>query len=80
MNSLEAQDREDDGTGVDGGEPVADGDDDDVLDAVLGRVVVAAEADDRAKSKAKGVKDLGGVRSYDTGQNFIWFASLCPLL
>ena len=80
MNCLEPKDSKDDGAGIDGSEGVAGSDDDDVLDAVLGRVVVAAEADDRAKSKAKGVKDLGGVRSYDTGQNFIWFASLCPLL
>ena len=79
MNRLESKDWENDGASIDGSEGVAGSDDDDVLDAVLGRVVVAAEADDRAKSKAKGVKDLGGVRSYDTGQNFIWFASSCPL-
>ena len=79
MNCFEAKDGEDDRAGVDGREGIAGSDDDHVLDAVLRRVVVAAEADDRAKSKAKGVKDLGGVRSYDTGQNFIWFASSCPL-
>ena len=79
MNRLESKDWENDGASIDGSEGVAGSDDDDVLDAVLGRVVVAAEADDRAKSKAKGVKDLGGVRSY-AGQNFIRFASSCPLL
>ena len=79
MNRLESKDGEDDGACIDGSEGVAASDDDDVLDAVLGRVVVAAEADDRAEGKAKGVKDLGGVRSYDPGQNFIWFASPCPL-
>ena len=46
MNSFEAQDGEDDSTGVDGGEGVADGQDDDVLDAVLLRIVVRSEADD----------------------------------
>ena len=58
MDRLESKDGEDDGARVDGGEGVAGRDDDDVLDAVLGRVVVAAKADDRAESKAKGVKDL----------------------
>ena len=53
MNSLEAQDREDDGTGVDGGEPVADGDDDDVLDAVLLGIIVRAKAYDGAKGKSE---------------------------
>ena len=58
MNCLESKDGEDDGASVDGSEGIAGGDDDDVLDAVLGRVVVAAKADDGAKSEAKGVKDL----------------------
>ena len=53
MNSLEAKDREDDGTGVNGGEPVADGDDDDVLDTVLLGIIVGAKAYDRAKGKTK---------------------------
>ena len=60
MNCLEAKDGEDDRAGVDGGEGIAGGDDDHVLDAVLRRVVVAAEADDGAESEAEGVKDLGG--------------------
>ena len=60
MNCFEAKDGEDDRAGVDGGEGVAGGDDDHVLDAVLRRVVVAAEADDGAESEAEGVKDLGG--------------------
>ena len=76
MNRLKPKDGEDDGACVDGGEGVAGGDDDDVLDAVLGRVVVAAKADDGAESKAKGVKDLGGCADMSAGgQNFIWFAS-----
>ena len=58
MNRLEAKDGEDDRAGVDGREGIAGGDDDHVLDAVLGGVVVAAKAYDRAKGKAKGVKDL----------------------
>ena len=60
MNCLEAKDGENDRAGVDGGEGIAGGDDDHVLDAVLRRVVVAAEADDGAESEAEGVKDLGG--------------------
>ena len=70
MDRLEAKDGEDDGASVDGSEGVAGGDDEDILDAVLGRVVVAAKADDGAEGEAKGVKDLGE-------QNFIWFASSC---
>ena len=76
MDRLEAKDRKDDGASVDGSEGVAGGDDEDVLDAVLGRVVVAAKADDGAEGEAKGVKDLGGWRRCE--QNFIWFASSCP--
>ena len=53
MDRLEAKDGEDDGASVDGSEGVAGGDDEDVLDAVLGRVVVAAKADDGAESEAK---------------------------
>ena len=75
MDSLESKNGEDDRTGVDGGEAVAERDDEDVLDAVLGRVVVAAKADDGAEGEAKGVKDLGGWRRCE--QNFIWFASSC---
>ena len=75
MDRLEAKDGEDDGASVDGSEGVAGGDDEDVLDAVLGRVVVAAKADDGAEGEAKGVKDLGGWRRCE--QNFIWFASSC---
>ena len=58
MDSLEAEDGEDDGTGVDSGEAVTEGDDDDVLDAVLLGIVVGAEADDGAESQSKGVEDL----------------------
>ena len=58
MNRLEPEDGEDDGAGVDGGEAVADGDDDDVLDAVLLWVVVRSEADDGTKGQTKGVEDL----------------------
>ena len=46
MNSFEAKDSEDDGTCVDSGEAVADRDDDDVLDAVLFRIVVRSKTDD----------------------------------
>ena len=53
MNCLEAKDGEDDRAGVDGSEGIAGGDDDHVLDAVLRRVVVAAEADDGAESEAE---------------------------
>ena len=53
MNCLESKDGEDDGASVDGSEGIAGGDDDDALDAVLGRVVVAAKADDGAESEAK---------------------------
>ena len=60
MNSFEAQDGEYDGTGVDGGEAIADGDDYNVLDAVLLRIVVRAEADDGAKGQAEGVEHLVG--------------------
>ena len=58
MNSFEAQDREDDGTGIDGGEGIADGENDDILDAVLLRIVVRSEADDGAESQAEGVEHL----------------------
>ena len=79
MNCFEAKDGEDDRAGVDGGEGIAGGDDDHVLDAVLRRVVVAAEADDGAKSEAEGVKDLGGcvvrTRGLSVGKTFIRFAS-----
>ena len=67
MNRLKPKDGEDDGACVDGGEGVAGGDDDDVLDAVLGWVVVTAKADDGAESKAKGVKDLGGCADMSAG-------------
>ena len=60
VNSFEAQDGEDDGTGVDGGEGIADREDDDVLDAVLLGIVVRSEADDGAKSQAEGVEHLIG--------------------
>ena len=46
MNSFEAKDGKYDSTGVDGGEAIADGDDDDILDTVLLRIVVRAKADD----------------------------------
>ena len=60
MNSFEAQDGEDDGTGVDGGEGIADGENDDILDTVLLRIVVGSKADDGAKSQAEGVEHLIG--------------------
>ena len=50
MNRLEPEDGEDDGAGVDGGEAVAERDDDDVLDTVLVGAVVRTEADDGAES------------------------------
>ena len=46
MDSLESKNGEDDRTGVDSSEAVTEGDDDDVLDAVLLGIVVGAEADD----------------------------------
>ena len=46
VNSFEAEDGKDDSTGVDGGKCVADGEDDDVFDAVLLRIVVGAKSDD----------------------------------
>jgi len=68
VNCLEPKDGEDDRASVDGSKGVASGDDDDVLDAVLGWVVVAAKADDGAKSEAKGVKDLIGGIEPDCGE------------
>ena len=53
MDSLEPEDGEDDGTGVDSGEAVTKGDDDDVLDTVLLGIVVGAEADDGSESQSK---------------------------
>ena len=58
MNSLESKNSEDDSAGVDGGEAIADGDDDDILHTVLLRVVVGSKADDGAESKSKGVEHL----------------------
>ena len=49
MDGLESKDGEDDRTGVDGGEAVAERDYEDVLDAVLLGAVVRAEADDGAE-------------------------------
>ena len=46
MNSFEAQNGKYDSTGVDGGEAIADGDDNDILDAVFLGIVVGAKADD----------------------------------
>ena len=60
VNSFEAEDGKDDSTGVDGGKCVADGEDDDVFDAVLLRIVVGAKTDNGAKSQAKGVEHLIG--------------------
>ena len=60
MNSFEAEDGKYDSTGVDGGEAIADGDDNDILDAVLLRIVVGAKADDGTKSQAEGVEHLVG--------------------
>ena len=67
MDSLESKNGEDDGTGVDGGEAVTHRDDEDVLDAVLLRVVVRPEADDGAKGQAEGVEDLVGSVQPDRG-------------
>ena len=78
MNRLEPKDGEDDRASVDGSEGVASGDDDDVLDAVLGRIVVAAKADDGAKSEAKGVKDLCGVRRYEPGAKLFLVCIIIP--
>ena len=49
MDGLESENGEDDRTGVDGGEAVAERDDEDVLDAVLLGAVVRTEADDGAE-------------------------------
>ena len=58
VHGLEPEDGEDHGAGVDGGEAIADGDDDDVLHAVLLRIVVRPEADDGAESQTEGVEHL----------------------
>ena len=58
MNRLEAENGKYYGTGVDGGEGVAEGDDDYVFDTVFGGVVIGAKAYDGAKSQAEGVKHL----------------------
>ena len=50
MDGLESKNGEDDRAGVDGGEAVAERDDDDVLDTVLVGAVVRTEADDGAES------------------------------
>ena len=60
MLRLESEDGEDDCARVDGGESVARRDEEHVFDAVLARVVVAAEADDGSERQAVGVKDLVG--------------------
>ena len=60
MNSLESKNGKDYSTGIEGCEAIADGDDDDILDTVLLRVVVGTKADDGAKGKTKGVEDLVG--------------------
>ena len=46
MNSFEAKNREDDSTGIDSSETIADGDENNILDTVLLRVVVRSKADD----------------------------------
>ena len=46
MNCLEPKDSKDDGAGIDGSEGVAAGDDEHILDTVLGRIVVGPKADD----------------------------------
>ena len=50
MDGLESKNGEDDRAGVDGGEAVAERDDDDVLDTVLVGAVVRTEADNGAES------------------------------
>ena len=60
MHSLEAEDGENDGAGVDGGEGVGRRDHEDVPDAVLLGVVVGPERDDGPEGEAEGVKDLVG--------------------
>jgi len=50
VDGLESKNGEDDRAGVDGGEAVAEGDDEDVLDTVLLRAVVGTKADDGAES------------------------------
>jgi hypothetical protein len=56
---LEAENGEDDGARVHGGEGVARGDEQHVADAVGAGRVVAAERDDGAEREAVGVEDLG---------------------
>ena len=58
VERLEAENGEDDGTGVDGGEGVGGGDDQHVPHAVLLWVVVGAETDDGTEGKTKGVENL----------------------
>ena len=58
MDSFKAEDGEDDSTSVDSRESVTERNDDDVLHAVLLRVVVRTKADDGAESQAEGVEDL----------------------
>ena len=58
MLGFESQDGEDDSAGVDRREGVADGDQDDVTDAVGPRSVVAPERDDRSKGKSVRVEYL----------------------
>ena len=58
MLGFEPEDGEDDSAGVDRREGVADGDQDDVTDAVGPWGVVAPERDDRSKGKSVGVENL----------------------
>ena len=58
MNSFEAQDGKYDSTGVDGGEAIAEGDDYNVLHAVLLGIVVRTKAYNGSKSQAEGVEHL----------------------
>ena len=53
MNGLEAENREDDGTSVDGSKGVTQGDLDYILDAVLLWIIIGTERDDRTEGEAE---------------------------
>lgn len=57
---LEAHDGEDDGAGIDGGEPVAERHEDGVLLHVVLHGVVGGEGDEAAERQTEGEEDLSG--------------------
>ena len=57
---LETHDGEDDGAGVDGGEPVAERHEDGVLLHVVLHGVVGGEGDEAAERQTEGEEDLSG--------------------